>query len=162
MLEPSSSVDRDDAAVVAGLYGPLRRFAGAVGPVEVDPDDLVQEALVRTLRVRPLGDLDDPGAYLRRVIVNLAASHRQRFGVRRRALFRWYASASDATEPVYPSDVAELLRLTPNERAVLYLHDVEGFTFTEVAEILEKRDGAVRMMASRGRRKLRELLEEAE
>ncbi|MGH8935473.1 MAG: RNA polymerase sigma factor [Acidimicrobiia bacterium] len=156
-------LDRDQVAVIAGLYGPLRRFAGAVGPVEVDPDDLVQEALVRALQVRPLSEFHDVGAYLRRTIVNLATSDRRRFRRRRRALARLIGSAPAEADPVYPSDVAELLRLRPRERAVLFLHDVEGYAFREVAEMLGMRDGAVRMMASRGRRRLRELLtEEAE
>lgn len=40
----------NDAALIRSLYPTLRRFAGAMGPAEVEPDDLVQEALVRTLR----------------------------------------------------------------------------------------------------------------
>lgn len=163
MTNRANPLGDDQAAVITDLYRSLRRFAGVVGPIEVDPDDLVQEALVRTLRVTSLSDLDNPGAYLRRVIVNLASSHRRRFARRRRALSRWWASESDSIQPVYPSDVADLLRLGPRERAVLFLHDVEGYSFQEVAEILGMTDTALRVMASRARRKLHELLrEEAE
>jgi DNA-directed RNA polymerase specialized sigma24 family protein len=58
--------------------------------------------------------------------------------------------------------VAELFRLSATERAVLFLHDVEGYSFEEVGGMLEMSNGAVRMAASRGRRRLRALLEEAE
>jgi RNA polymerase sigma-70 factor (ECF subfamily) len=62
----------------------------------------------------------------------------------------------------YPSDVAELLALGPIERAVLYLHDIEGLSFDEVADLVGIRPGAARVTASRARRKLRTLLEEEE
>ena len=63
----------EESQLFAELYGPLRRFAAVVGPIEVDPDDLLQEAVARVLRRRRLTDLDQPGAYLRRTIVNLAS-----------------------------------------------------------------------------------------
>ena len=75
----------DDEATFAGLYPRLRRLAAVAAPLEVDPDDLVQDALVRVLRRGPLADLDDPGAYLAKVIVNLASNSRRGLGRRRRA-----------------------------------------------------------------------------
>ena len=65
-----------------------------------------------------------------------------------------------ATDPTYPSDVAELYRLGPKQRGVLFLHDVEGFSFGEVSVMLGMTSSAARMTASRGRRRLRSLLEE--
>jgi len=78
----------EEARLFERLYGPLRRFAAVVGPIEVDPDDLLQEAVARVLQHRRLTDLDEPGAYLRRTIVNLAANDRRRFARMRRALTR--------------------------------------------------------------------------
>ncbi|MGH9893820.1 MAG: RNA polymerase sigma factor [bacterium] len=160
MTNRDNGLRNDPAEAIADLYRALRRFAGVVGPIEVDPDDLVQEAWVRTLRVTSLSELDNPGAYLRRVIVNLASSHRRRFARRRTALSRWRATESHSVQPVYPSDIADLLRLRPKERAVLYLHDIEGYPFQEVAAMLGMSDTALRMMASRARRKLHDLLTE--
>ena len=76
-----------DDAVFEHLYPGLRRWAAATGPADVDPDDLIQEAVARTLRHHALCDLDDPGAYLRRAIVNLAANHR-------RGLARWRSAVT--------------------------------------------------------------------
>ena len=45
------------------LYPKLRRFAAVVGPSEVDPNDLVQEALVRVMQHQPLSSLDHPSAW---------------------------------------------------------------------------------------------------
>lgn len=50
------------------------------GSVDVEPDDLVQEALVRTLRKGPISDLDNPLAYLRTTIANLASNQRRSLG----------------------------------------------------------------------------------
>src|SRR5205823_4802816 len=76
---PGAESAEDDAAVFERLYPALRRFAAATGPIETDPDDLVQEAVSRVLRRHALTDLDDPGAYLRRTIANLASNERRGF-----------------------------------------------------------------------------------
>ena len=43
-----------ESRIFADLYPSLRRFAAVVGSVDIDPDDLVQDALVRALRRGPL------------------------------------------------------------------------------------------------------------
>ena len=48
------------------LYADLRRFAAVVGGMDVEPDDLVQEALVRLLVSGRLGSVDDAAAVPRR------------------------------------------------------------------------------------------------
>jgi RNA polymerase sigma-70 factor (ECF subfamily) len=146
-------VTLDESAVIAELYPALRRFAGAVGPIEVDPDDLVQEALVRTLRGGRLDRYDNLGAYLRQAVVRLSANHRRGLGRMRRAALR-LAPPPDPT-PAYPSDLSELLRLSPADRAVLYLVHVEGYPYGEAADVLGCSEEAARARASRARRRLR-------
>jgi len=144
----------DDRAVFAALYPRLRRLAAVAAPLEVEPDDLVQDALVRVLRRGPLADLDDPGAYLARVVVNLAANHRRGLGRRRRAWARHGAPPPDEL-PDYPSDLGDLEALAPQERALLYLVDVEGWPFADAAEAVGCSEAAARQRASRARRQLR-------
>ncbi len=143
----------EESQLFAELYRPLRRFAAVVGPIEVDPDDLLQEAVARVLRRRRLTELDNPGAYLRRTIVNLASNHRRNLAYRRQALAKLEVSTSAASD-VYPSDLNELLRLPPKERAVLYLSEVEGFRYAEVGDLLGCSEAAARKRAMRGRRRL--------
>src|SRR5688500_17916831 len=119
-------MDGDDE-LFRELYPALRRFAAAVGPAEVDPDDLVQDALVRVLRRGNLTDLEAPLAYVRRIILNLASDRRRGFGRMHRAFSRVGVRSGDDTE--YPSDLADLLHLSPEIRAVLWLADVEGRSF---------------------------------
>ena len=153
-----SGIRDKDRVLIDDLYPSLRRFAAVVGPAEVEPDDLVQEALLRVLERGSLGRLDNPTAYVRRTMFNLASNHRRRMGRSHRALHR--VVVPDSYVPSYPSDVAELLRLTPRARAVLYLTSVEGRTFAEVAEVLDCSETSARAAASRGRRKLRSVLSE--
>jgi RNA polymerase sigma factor (sigma-70 family) len=135
------------------LYDSLRRFAAVVGPLEVDPDDLLQEAVARVLQRQRLTDLERPGPYLRRTIVNLAANHRRRFAIRRKALEGLGASPAYSRD-VYPSDLTDLLRLAPQDRAVLYLSEVEGYRYAEIARMLDCTEAAARKRALRARRRL--------
>lgn len=48
--------------------------------------------------------------------------------------------------------------LPPNHRAAVALHDLEGLSYAEAAEVLEAAEGTVRQWAYRGRRRLKELL----
>jgi RNA polymerase sigma-70 factor (ECF subfamily) len=162
--------------IVEQLYPALRRFAALVAPTAVEPDDLVQEALYRTIRRAPLDEYEDPAIYLRRVIVNLAANERRSLGRRRRAVARLQAGdgSSGGSSPGrpgrsgrsagtgeagvaarYPSDVADLLRLPVEARAVLWMVEIEGATYAEAAAALGCTEEAARTRATRARRKLR-------
>jgi DNA-directed RNA polymerase specialized sigma24 family protein len=81
----TSHLDDVEALLIADLYPPLRSFASVVAPVEEDPNDLVQEALVKTLRGGPLSRLEHPKAYLRTVIYHLAVSARRHWAAERDA-----------------------------------------------------------------------------
>lgn len=150
--------DLGDGALFARLYPSLRRFAAVTSGADDDPDDLVQEAVARTLRHHALCELADPAAYLRRAILNLAAN-------RRRGLSRWRAAAARLVggeqdqAPVYASDLADLLALPPEARALLYLVEVEGCSYAEAGELLGISAEAARARALRARRRLRAELE---
>ena len=146
--------------LIRELYPSLRRFAAVVGSADIDPDDLVQDALMRALRRGPLTDLDHPSAYLRRCICNLAKDTRRGLGRRRRAYAVLAATMSEGFEQTYPSDCAELLRLPPRARAVLYLQEVEGHRPAEIGSLLGMSETAVRSLSSRARRRLRRFLSE--
>lgn len=153
MARTDVSTLEEESRLFTELYDPLRRFAAVVAPIEVDPDDLVQEAVARALRRHRLTELDRPGAYLRRTIVNLASNQRRRFAVGRRALARLGAE-SEAAGDTHPSDLDDLLRLDPKERAVLYLSEVEGYRYAEIGVLLGCTETAARKRAMRARRRL--------
>lgn len=153
MVRTQASQLDEESRLFADLYGSLRRFAAVVGPIEMDPDDLLQEAVARVLQRCRLTDLDEPGAYLRKTMVNLASNHRRSFARERRALARLGRSAEPLGD-AYPSDLNGLLDLPPRERAVLYLSEVEGYRYAEIGELLGCSEAAARKRAMRGRRRL--------
>lgn len=139
------------------IYPDLLRFAAVVAPTEIGPEDLLQEALVRTLRGGSLHRLDSPGAYLRRTMVNLAANERRRLGRSRRARDRLGVTAEEAEIVSYPSDVSDLLQLSVEARAVVWLADIEGWPFDRIGAVVGCSAETARARASRARAALRHL-----
>ncbi len=121
--EAVSKMDTSDWFVDA--YPRLRRFAAVVAPPTVDPDDLVQDALVRLLRRRRPEEIENATSFLCRTMANLASDRRRRWRIGRTALARLGPGAT-LTEVDYPSDLSVLSELSPPERAAVYLHDVPG------------------------------------
>ncbi len=143
----------------------LRRFAGALTRDPDWADDLVQDCIERALTRwetwRGDGSLR---AWLFAILHNLYANGARRRG-RFRALFR---SAEDSPEPAMPArqadaislhDLDRALRQLPDEqRQVILLVGLEGFSYAEVARIVEVPIGTVMSRLSRGREKLRGLM----
>jgi len=136
------------------LYPALHRFAGITADLDLDPDDLVQEALTRFLRARASRPVEQPDAYLRRTIVNLVVSHRRATGLRRSSPRR--VVDREAQSDVYPSDHAALLdRVNPVDRALLTMTVLEGRPIGDAARVLGLSAPAARARLSRAKRALR-------
>ncbi|MEP6659536.1 MAG: RNA polymerase sigma factor [Acidimicrobiales bacterium] len=158
--ERASMVDpRTAREEFARLYPDLRRFAASICDFDDDPDDLLQEALMRVLRRGDLDDVDNFNAYLRRVIVNLRSNRRRLAARQKRLRQRVKPDVAHAAEPVYPSDLEILLTLRPIDRAIVFLVDVEGWSFAEVGALMGRPEASVRLRATRARRALRERIE---
>lgn len=150
--------EQSDHERLLASYPGLRRFAAVVGPGDVEPDDLVQEAYVRALR-RGLDGIGDLDAYLRRTVVNLGANERRTWVRRQRALAR-HGAPADAVEASTFVDAGDLLALPADVRAVLWLVEVEAWSYAQAADLLGCSEGAARMRAARARRRLRLQIEE--
>lgn len=144
-----------DDVLFASLYRELRRFAAVVGPPDVDPDDLVQQALTCALAVGPLADLVDPSAYLRTAIVRLASNSRRSSRRRDRAHARVAGTLTAGRLDTYPSDRADLYRLSPADRGVVFLSVVERRSHREIAAMLAISEAAARKRLSRAIHRLR-------
>lgn len=145
-----------DHQLISELYPQLRRFAAVVGPWDLDPDDLLHAVLVRVLPAHSLHTMDNPGAYVRRAIVNQVKSELRKRRTQRLTVDLLKHTDHREAQPDYPSDLSELMSLRPVERAVLYLHDIEGHPFDEVATMIGITAGNARVTASRARQKLKD------
>ena len=164
--EPSTVVrfardpgSRDDGWFVA-LYPHLHRVACVAAPADVDPADLVQDALVKYLQLDDPDRIRSPRAFLTTTIVNLASNHRRSWTRNRAAAAR--LGRYDNSRPEFPSDLADLLVLPPRQRAVLYLHHIDGLSYDEVGVLVGCTAAAARKAAERGRLRLAEAIAEEE
>ena len=143
----------------ASMMRTARASLGRAAPGEAE--DVVQEAWVAALSTEslPTGDV---GAWLRAIAV------RKALDVRRTRARRPEAALDAARDPGVGDEssrvtvlaVREALeQLSPADRATLVLADLEGRGMAEVARILGRTEVAVRLRASRARRKLRRLLQ---
>ncbi len=155
-LRAATSDDGD--AWFGALYPQLHRVACVAAPGDVDPHDLVQTALVRYLELRDRSSVQSPRAFLTKTIVNLASNERRSWSRRRAAVAR--LGRREDVQNEYPSDLGDLERLPPRERAVLYLHYVDGLPFDDVGNLVGCTGAAARKAAERGRRRLAQVVEE--
>jgi RNA polymerase sigma-70 factor (ECF subfamily) len=158
---------------VAGVeeFEQHRRYLGAVayrllGSV-ADAEDAVQEAWLRWSEVDG-SSVENPRAYLTTVVTRLCYDQLGSARARREAYYgEWLPEPLIDDQPT-PHDRAELgeevslammavlERLSPAERAAFVLHDVFGVEFPQIALTLERTEAAVRQLASRARRQVKE------
>jgi RNA polymerase sigma factor (sigma-70 family) len=147
----------DVEAEYARSLDDLVRFATAlVGPD--DALDVVSEAVTSTLTSQRLAMVDDARAYWFRAVANRAASwHRSAYRRRRREGRAVVAKASDDT--LTADRARELLgKLSPQQRAVVYLTYWHDWDPPTIASALQVSEGTVRKQLARGREHLREVM----
>jgi RNA polymerase sigma-70 factor (ECF subfamily) len=139
-----------------GLWSYLYRVTGKAA----DADDLVQEAFCRLLQaeVGGLGD-EELRRYVFRVGSNLLADRWRRATQEASWLDRLRGTTDAHMEPEYDDSVSrEFASLKPRERALLWLAYVEGESHEEIATALGLSRGSIKVLLSRARGRLRDLL----
>lgn len=124
-------------------------------------EDLAQEAMLRALqRWTTVSQYDKPGAWARRVTINLACSRGRRAVAEAKALIR--VAGQRPEQPRLPEDDeafwAALRSLPRRQREVLALYYLEDRSVADVASILGVAEGTVKAHLHNGRETLREEL----
>lgn len=136
----------------------LTRFAtGLVGPT--DAADVVSDAMLRFWRSRALLDADNPRALLYRGVLASARSW-QRAMFRRRSREQRTAERLISHDPdILPEVVDAVLRLSPRQRACVFLAYWEDLAVDQIAGLLDISPGTVKQHLHRARQSLEEVLD---
>jgi RNA polymerase sigma-70 factor (ECF subfamily) len=138
------------------------RMLGSVAEAE----DVVQEALLRLHGALERGErIESPRAYVATVATRLSIDVLRSARVRRETYVgEWLPEplvTDPAEDPARQAEMADSLslaflvlleRLSPEQRAAFLLHDVFGYGYAEVAEIVRKSEANARQLATRARR----------
>ena len=157
-LDAAGVFDEHRGLLVSVAY----RILGSVS----DAEDAVQEAWLRWSNVDH-SEVDDPRAFLVRVTTRLAIDRLRRAKARRESYVGpWLPEpiltrqdpAEDAAmaESVSMAMLVVLETLSPLERAVFVLREAFGMPHAEIAEVLGRKEEAVRQLARRARAHVRE------
>jgi RNA polymerase sigma-70 factor, ECF subfamily len=130
-----------------------------------DAEEVAQEAFIRIYRGLPKFRGDSAlDTWIYRLAVNAALSHVERRPHRaegEEALARVAAEATPSRDPRLAARLERALADMPaGYRAVLVLHDVEGLSHEEIANILGCRVGTSKSQLHKARAKMREILGE--
>lgn len=132
-----------------------------------DAEDAVQDSFITALeRLEDCRDGAAFGAWLRQIVRNRARSVRRRERVRQTDSLETVAWAASTQSPQRDLERIRLrerleaaLRMLPEvQRAVVLMHDLEGYRHREIAAELELPEGTVRSHLFFARRALRERL----
>jgi RNA polymerase sigma-70 factor (TIGR02957 family) len=146
----------------AGSFAIAYRMLGSVSEAE----DVVQEALLRVHQALEQGEqIASPRAFAATVTTRLAINELRSARARReRYVGEWLPEPiltegrDDPSEHAQTADSLSLAMLvlleslSPEQRAVLLLHDVFDYAYHEIAVIVGKSEDNVRQLASRARR----------
>jgi RNA polymerase sigma-70 factor (ECF subfamily) len=121
--------------------------------------DAAQEALARAFRDwDKVARLDHPGAWVRRVLLNLLADEGRRDGRARRIV-----AVPDRHEDVRPSDsplLAAIRRLPTRQREAVVLHYLDDLPVEDVARVMKVAVGTVKATLHQARAGLAAELQE--
>ena len=152
----------------------LYRFAWRLTGAKAEAEDLFQELLIKAFgKLDALVEVDEPGAWLCRVMYNLFIDEKRRFARRRMHTVEegqlggeGLAGLPGPDDPVYDKQRMEKLKsldaalaqLSDEHRIVVLLHDTEGYKLSEIQELTGVPVGTVKSRLHRARVRLREIL----
>lgn len=134
-------------------------IAGTTVGDRVRGEDIAQEAFTRAnARWQELASYDRPGAWVRRVAINLALDGRRRDRNEARAVERLGHEPVRETRAGDPAVWAAVDALPPRQRAVTVLHYFEDRSVAEIADLLDISESGTTSHLHKARASLARLL----
>lgn len=156
-------------ALFESEYRPLLRIAYGLTGSQAEAEELVQEAFIRCYqRWAKVESYDNPGAWLRRVLLNLATSRGRRLAVEVQALTRLGSRRSrghDGADEAGPDDGefwAAVRRLPRRQAQAVVLFYGDDLSTDDVARVMRCADGTVRALLHQARTALAKVLDPEE
>lgn len=158
-----NEVELSPVQAIADLYerehGPMVRLACLILGSRALAEEVVHDAFVSVLERRAI--IADPGAYLRRVVVNNCHGVTRRSLVGRRKVAR-LAVLEGIRSNELPPEVDEtwsaLDLVTPKQRTALVLRYYADLSIAEIAAVMDERPGTIKSLVHRGLAALRKEL----
>lgn len=128
-----------------------------------DAEDVAQDVFFE-LHKKPRDFVSDEHlkAYILRAVINRSRNVRKSVWRRMRVSLEDIRETLFAKESDSLSEIISMIRsLPPPYNAVVYLHDCEGYTIREIAEMLDSKENTVSSQLRRGHQKLRMEIEES-
>lgn len=156
-VEPFEAFYRREYPRMVAIARALLRHGGSA-------EDLAQESLVTAHRHwGRIGAYDDPGAWVRRVLINRATSLQRRLGAEWRAVNRLAGRADERVVPDLTPQTVEVwdeVRKLPRRQAqAIALHYVDQLSVEEIGQVLGCSPGAVKSHLHRARARLSQRLQ---
>jgi RNA polymerase sigma-70 factor (ECF subfamily) len=142
-------------------FAPMVRLAAAVSGNHLVAEDIAQEAMIRAHRHwETISQYDKPGAWLRRVTINLATSSRSRLASEVKVRLR-LGPPPTVPPPAEPHDEVwqAVRRLPGKQRAAVALHYLEDRSVAEIAGLIDCSESTAKVHLHRGRTALGQMLE---
>ncbi len=160
------TIQEDFLALYKPIHAPFTRFCSSKAIGWMETEDLVQETILATLQgFERIEDKNKLLGFMIGIVHNIVNKQY------RRAKFSspWDERVLDklearTTNPAIALDLQYLLKtikqLPRNQAEAIELFELSGFSIQEIAEIQEVSPNAVKTRISRGRKKLRTLLQD--
>lgn len=128
-----------------------------------DAEDVAQEVFFALHRhPRTFNDDEHLKAYILRAVINRCNTLRRKLRRRIRISLEDVRESELAENTGSLMDIIALIKaLPPPYNAVVYLHDCEGYSIREIAEMFSRNENTVNSQLRRGRQKLRMDIEES-
>ncbi|HYJ25214.1 MAG TPA: SigE family RNA polymerase sigma factor [Acidimicrobiia bacterium] len=140
-IEPFESFYRREYARMVAIARALMRTGSSA-------EDLAQESFVAAHRNWDrVSGYDDPGAWVRRVLINRATSLHRKAGAELRALTRLGGHAEDTIPELTPRSIEvwdEVRKLPRRQAQATVLHYVDQLSIEEIGEVMGVSPGAVK------------------
>lgn len=172
--EPIDTPDQTFEKLLRPHLQRLHSLAWRLAGQKAEAEDLFQELLIKAYgKLEQLLTIDEPGAWLARMMYNLFIDERRRFARRRLTLVEEGELAGDGIADFAGDDNPEanqerherlrrvdtaLSQLTDEHRIVVLLHDAEGYKIKEIQELTGLAEGTVKSRLHRARARLQEIL----